>query len=503
MKAVNLYILTRNTNPELYGDYESVLSERLESHKAKPDEFQSLNALVEELWKHHVGISEMDGFYYSFSIQQIGKEFDLLRISRGHMVLNIELKSRMVSEEEIEKQLLRNQYYLSHLAPEIVMFTYIAETNIFYQLKNGNLKKSTSGDVISVLRKMRDYETGDINQLFRARDFLISPLNTPEKFIQGQYFLTQQQESIKQEIINCVEEKKQNKLWGITGSAGTGKTLLLYDLAKTLSIYGRCCVVHSGMLCQGHYAINGNIRNLDVISVKLVEEDILSGCKFILVDESQRIYSGHLKVILDSAKRNGAVCIFSYDYFQVLSHEEERRNVLQILRSESNFQERRLTDKIRSNKEIASFIRNLIDLEDKPRIPCRYEDIDILYADNAEEAQLIIDYFCQIRDYVFIGYTQSKYYANSIDKFPGEMNTHEVIGQEFDNVIIMMDDNFRYREDGKLQGKRHPNPDYIFYKLLYQGVSRPREKLCIVVIGNMPLFEKILGIKSEHIVESQ
>lgn len=159
----------------------------------------------------------------------------------------------------------------------------------------------------------------------------------------------------------------------------------------------------------------------------------------------------------------GRYAFFSYDYFQVLSHAEEKRNVPQILKGENNFQERRLTDKIRSNKEIASFIRTLI------------------------------------RNYVFIGYTQSKYYANSIDKFPGEMNTHEVIGQEFDNVIIMMDDNFRYGEDGKLQGKRHPNPDYIFYKLLYQGVSRPREKLCIVVIGNMPLFEKILAIKSEHI----
>lgn len=310
MKAVNLYILTRNTNSKLYSDYESVLSERVESYRAKPDEFQSLNALVEELLDNHVDINEMDGFYYSFSIQQIGKEFDLLRISREYMVLNIELKSRMVSEEEIEKQLLRNQYYLNHLAPEIVMFTYIAETNVFYQLKNGKIRKSTSCDVVSALRKMRDYETGDINQLFRARDFLISPLNTPEKFIQGQYFLTQQQETIKQEIITCVENKKQNKLWGITGSAGTGKTLLLYDLAKALSAYGRCCVVHSGMLCRGHYAINDGIRNLEVISAKSVEEDFLSGYRFILVDEAQRIYKGNLKVILDFAKQNGTVCIF-------------------------------------------------------------------------------------------------------------------------------------------------------------------------------------------------
>lgn len=75
------------------------------------------------------------------------------------------------------------------------------------------------------------------------------------------------------------------------------------------------------------------------------------------------------------------------------------------------------------------------------------------------------------------------------------MNTHQVIGQEFNNVIFSMDNNFRYSEDDRLQGKQHPNPDYIFYKLWYQGVSRAREKLCILVIGNKPLFTKILSIK--------
>ena len=71
----------------------------------------------------------------------------------------------------------------------------------------------------------------------------------------------------------------------------------------------------------------------------------------------------------------------------------------------------------------------------------------------------------------------------------------KMIGQEFDNVIFSMDDNFRYSEDGHLQGKEHPNPDYKFYKLWYQGVSRAREKLCILVIGNQELFSSILAIK--------
>ena len=39
-------------------------------------------------------------------------------------------------------------------------------------------------------------------------------------------------------------------------------------------------------------------------------------------------------------------------------------------------------------------------------------------------------------------------------------------------MLFSMDRNFRYSDKGHLQGLAHPNPDYIFYKLWYQGVSR-------------------------------
>ena len=86
--------------------------------------------------------------------------------------------------------------------------------------------------------------------------------------------------------------------------------------------------------------------------------------------------------------------------------------------------------------------------------------------------------------------------VHSIDAFAHEIDTHHVIGQEFDNVMIMMDENFKYSEEGKLMAKEHPNPNYLFYKLLYQGLSRARKKLCILVIDNYLLFSQILKIKN-------
>ncbi|MCC8024440.1 MAG: hypothetical protein LIP16_03950 [Clostridium sp.] len=47
--------------------------------------------------------------------------------------------------------------------------------------------------------------------------------------------------------------------------------------------------------------------------------------------------------------------------------------------------------------------------------------------------------------------------------------------QEYDKVMIKMDKNFRYDKERRTQGKEHPNPDLLFYKLFYQAISRARE----------------------------
>lgn len=47
--------------------------------------------------------------------------------------------------------------------------------------------------------------------------------------------------------------------------------------------------------------------------------------------------------------------------------------------------------------------------------------------------------------------------------------------------------------------REHPYSNYLFYKLFFQGVSRAREKLCIVVVDNPELFRKVLYIKYDVI----
>ena len=57
-----------------------------------------------------------------------------------------------------------------------------------------------------------------------------------------------------------------------------------------------------------------------------------------------------------------------------------------------------------------------------------------------------------------------------------------------------MDKSFYYDEDGILRGIPHPNPDYLYPNLFYQGVSRVREKIALVIVEAPLLFKKIVSI---------
>ena len=82
-------------------------------------------------------------------------------------------------------------------------------------------------------------------------------------------------------------------------------------------------------------------------------------------------------------------------------------------------------------------------------------------------------------DYTYISYTPS-FYNFRLEYQKSGLNTHKVIGQEFNGVVMIMDDNFYYH-GSILKGKTHPNPDYIFTQLLYQGLTRVRVKLALII----------------------
>ena len=497
MKAVNLYVLSRDIDDSIFSLYEKTLSDRESELRIHAEEIEIIKTMISQLSFYGAKKESINNWFYSFTIPRIGKEFDLLKISRDKTIINIELKSQEVSEEKILKQLKRNRYYLSHISTEIYSYTFVKKKDgkfLIYKYEGGKVNLIDIRELVLKLNETRDAIEDNIEKYFSPKEYLVSPLNTPDSFIRGEYYLNSQQEEIKNSIISKNDSKG---LYGIEGSAGTGKTLLIYDIAKELSKKYKVLIVHSGIFNNGHRVIDSKLSHVTLVEAKNFDSHMNRHYDVICVDETQRLYASNLNNILELYSENAVrACIFAYDKAQSLSYSEIKTDIPGRLSQLEEFVNYNLSTNIRTNEKIYSFVRNMMRLSDKSKKTIDYSDIDVIYANDFNEVDTIVDYYID-SGYKFITYTPSRYKDNDIDHFFQYESSHQVIGQEFDKVVIVIDNNFRYDENGELEGKEHPNPNYIFARLFYQNITRAREKLCIIVLNNELVFSSLIKIKGD------
>ena len=244
MRSISIYALTRNQNKDSLSKLERQLSGREYFLKIREWELQSMKALVRQLESHMTKVCSLR-FFYSYQIPKLGKEFDLLQI-KDDQIINIELKSGAVSEEAIRKQLMQNRYYLSVLGRSIQSYTYISSQNRLVRLTNhDHIAEADWTELCRLLQKESSDYQGNIDDLFQAELYLISPITEPARFLKKEYFLTSQQRDIQRQILKKLRISRFG-YFCFTGLPGTGKTLLLYDIAMKLSRRQQICMIHCG-----------------------------------------------------------------------------------------------------------------------------------------------------------------------------------------------------------------------------------------------------------------
>ena len=104
---------------------------------------------------------------------------------------------------------------------------------------------------------------------------------------------------------------------GFSGSPGTGKSLLLYDIAMKLSVREKVCVVHIGGSSDELSKLNNRLKRVDFIATDLAtdtcyEQIISNEYTAICVDEAHRITKEVLDNLCEIARKRNIPIIFSY-----------------------------------------------------------------------------------------------------------------------------------------------------------------------------------------------
>ena len=453
MKSISIYAITRNQNIECLQKLERQLSGRTYFLKMREWELESMKALVRELEMHMQDVHALR-FFYSFQVPRLGKEFDLLQI-KDDQIVNIELKSGKVSDEAVRKQLLQNRYYLSVQGKMIQSYTYISSQERLVRLNNHDHIVEVDWDqlCLALQRQSKDYE-GDIEDLFQAEMYLFSPVTEPERFLNKEYFLTSQQKDIERRILDKIRKVKYGYFW-FSGLPGTGKTLLLYDIAMKLSVHQKVCMIHCGETGKEWKILHDRLLRIAFLSDSQLEEcPDLKEYSAILVDEAHLLSVKELHRILELSEKHPV--IFSSDDEDMISDEEMDRTMIREIEHLPDIQSFHLTNRIRTNAELSSFIQNMMHLPEK-RTVRYYPHIQVVYANDEEEAELLL-----------------KGYQNQL--------------------VFIIDERYYYDEKGYLREQRQKQQKPTAVRMLFHRLNEAREEFAIIVKRNEAVYEVLLEL---------
>jgi hypothetical protein len=471
MTAVNLV--------NAYTQYEDLQHQGIEPEgPLKPHEIQNLHDLCTCMINQGCTKKDFNGYYIGYSIKQIGKEFDLLKFTKAS-ILNIELKTELMMEDKEEKilrQMRTNHYYLNAITSQIIIMTFVEKDGFYlYHPDTDSLQKISSSAAAVYIKQTEEDPSFDPDRKFIPSNYLISPYNDTEKFLRDAYFLTTAQNAIKKEIL-ALYQTKEYRLYTLQASTGTGKTLLLYDIAKEMMKQGqKVRILHTQALNPGQEELIQKYH-WDICSIDDTKLDVFfQGIQFLCIDEAQLLSEAQIRQVLSLSIQTQIPVLFCYDPKQ----EQFRTSSFDIdqyitkAEPEIKLYQSRLTNKIRTNKEMADFLDEMMQLNHDHPVPPDH-NIIITYIPDQQSLEQEID-----------GSKKDDYTVLDLSS----LSIPQMTGQEYKKALLVLDSSFYYDHE-KLHSTKHQE------EVLYEVMTRVIDQLKILVYQNKDLYQTLMRIST-------
>ena len=221
----------------------------------------------------------------------------------------------------------------------------------------------------------------------------------------------------------------------------------------------RVAIIHCGETGQEWKNLHERLRRIDYVTDNEITEEKLSSYSAILVDEAHLLLPEKLECLQQAGTR--CPVIFSSDCEDMISQEERKQNVAEDLVHLPDIQVFHLTNRIRTNAEVSSFILNMMHLPGRRGLR-PYPHVEVVYANDDREAENFR------KDYLRQGYR------------PPQENE--------ECLVVVMDDRYYYDEKGYLRSEQRD------VRKLFHQLSRAKEELALVVKGNETVYTVLLNL---------
>ncbi|MDK8276831.1 MAG: DUF2075 domain-containing protein [Peptoniphilus duerdenii] len=513
-RSINLESLYQIiSNPVIYNDentmknFLAILDDEIQNIsnvQIKYRELETFKSLYEKI-SSKLNSEQKEAFYYGYkNSKAINQEFDLLRFTKD-TTLNIELKSEYPNggKEKLEDTLRRQNHILLNCTENVINYTYVLSDEKLYRLvptdgcSNKDYKLVEVGFSSLILDITSDYIECNKLEMIKPEDLIISPYSEPEKFVKNSYYLNQEQREVVDKIL-----KSRSVYHSVSGRAGTGKSLVLFDLAAEFIKQGKKVIlVFCGKL--ENFRELSRIHNFDIFDIKSISSDFSQLIKYdvVLFDEFQRVREEQYNILINL---DVELVVYSVDKKQTLHPSEKTLNIEDKLNQDIKITNYFLGDKIRQNNEMSWFIRKLLQPTDRESQPADYKKVTVKYFNHREGASDYIEH--RYRHDQFIPIELTEYITKTSGRRQrknfvfNSKNIHDVIGKEYNNVIVIFDEYIFYdKETAKLTSNYKESDDYRNYpydefSCYFEALTRVRDKLEVVIINNPNLYKVVLDI---------